>query len=245
MTSGTDKYTITGSGNIAGDNVVETELTASASGTSATVTSTTGMTANDQIGIELDDGTRQWMTITSVDSTTSVTLSTSIVGTASSGNTIFTYTTESNKPLNVSSCRFRNSSGIDIPVKMLGRDEFMLLSDKTQEGSTVTQCFFDASRSTGIFYIWPVMTDCVGRLKFSYSRQIQDFDASSNNPDFPAEWLETLTLTLAAKAAPIYRIKPRDIETILADAQRSLLDMQLNDINNGSIQVCPQDKDSY
>src|SRR3990167_9032967 len=56
------------------------------------VTSSTGMTAADQVGIEMDDGTMHWTTIVTVDSSTQITVTTAIDDEASSGNQVYVYT---------------------------------------------------------------------------------------------------------------------------------------------------------
>lgn len=243
LINGQSKYTITGSGNIAGDDSLNTTISSSSSGTTLTVTSTTGMSIADKIGIELDNGTRQWTTIVSVDSSTSLTITDALTNTASATNTVYTYTNNSTKPIGITSIRFRDTSNIDVPLMILGRDEYMEISDKTLASSTISTAMVEIGRTSTSIYMWPVPDSCKYRLVYSYSRQLQDFDNSSDNPDFPSEWLETLTLNLMAKIAPAYGKKDQELQSILMDAKQSLKEMKLNDINNGSIKVCPQDRD--
>ena len=82
------------------ETVVETTLgAAEASGqTVLTITSTTGMTASDNIGIVLDSGSIHWTTISSVDSSTQVTVAVATTGAAASGNFVYTYTTRISRP---------------------------------------------------------------------------------------------------------------------------------------------------
>src|SRR5690349_18697247 len=49
-------------------------------------TSSAGMTIADNIGIKLDDSTRQWTTIVSIDSATQITVTDALTSSAGQGN---------------------------------------------------------------------------------------------------------------------------------------------------------------
>ncbi|MEE9312072.1 MAG: hypothetical protein V3V10_06615, partial [Planctomycetota bacterium] len=76
------------------DDFVGTTTTAAkiATDTIMAVTSSTGMTALDTVGVELDDGTRHWTTIATVDSSLQITLTVGLPSAAKSGSTMFTFT---------------------------------------------------------------------------------------------------------------------------------------------------------
>jgi len=80
-----------------------TQLTAAASSaaTSLPVDSTAGMRAGDRLGLELTDGTRSWMSITSIDSATTLTVP-AISGAASDNATVYTYTINTKEVIKVS-----------------------------------------------------------------------------------------------------------------------------------------------
>lgn len=245
LIDGQAKYIIDGSANIAGDDVISTTIASSSSGTNLTLTSTTGISVNDKIGVELDGGTRQWSTVLLVNSSTSVTLNDSLTDTAAVDNTVFVYTTNTGKPISITSAVYRDSSNIDIPVNILGQDEFMEISDKTTEASQINSISIKFGNTSSMISVWPVPDSYQGRLVFMYQRQLQDFDTSSDTPDLPSEWTETLTLLLMVKVGPAYGKRGQDLQDIRNDAERSLMDMKLNDLNNGSIKICPADRDMY
>lgn len=242
LIDGQSEYTLSSSGAKAGDNAVETTLSASGSGTTLTVTSTTGMTAADQIGIELDNNTRQWTTIVSVDSSTALTITTALTSAAASGNTVFTYTTAINKPLYITSARHRNSDNIDRPIRLDGRVEFMNLANKTTEG-VPNQIFYAPQLTTGKLYVYPTPDDVSDRLKISYIKMLDDFDASGDDADFPSEWLEALTYNLSVRVAPSYGINlQKRSPEILVMAGTSLLNMELWDAENSSVRIVPNNR---
>lgn len=241
LRDGVNRYDISLTGtDRAGDDAIETTLTAAASGSSLTVTSTAGMTAGDQIGIELDDDTRQWTTITSVDSSTTLTCTDSVTSAASSGNTVYTYTTHAGKALHISGARFKDSYDNEIAISIIGREAFMQLPNKSQTGSNVIQMFYSPELSSTKVYVWPPLDGVSGCIKYSYARMIEDLDSGTDNPDFPSEWLEPITLNLAVRGAPAYgkRLSAEDPQ-LIRDAQTSLLEAQLFDGGSGSTKVVP------
>lgn len=73
---------------------LQTELAASAAAgaTSLTVTSTSGMANSDALGVMLDSGNTQRVTLSNVASATAVTVSPGLLGPATSGNRVIDYT---------------------------------------------------------------------------------------------------------------------------------------------------------
>ena len=73
---------------------------ASEGDTSLTVDSTADMRAGDRAGLEIDDGTRLWFSITSIDSATTMTVP-AITGDADDDATLYTYTTNTSEVIKV------------------------------------------------------------------------------------------------------------------------------------------------
>lgn len=220
--------------------VVETTVaTTVSSGTSLVVTSSTGMAVSDYIGIELDDGTREWTTITGIAGTT-LTINDAITSTATALNTVFSYTTQLDRPLAVlNEPRLRNNSNIDRPMFLVGRREYMEMPNKTTE-ATPTMIYVDIQRDNAVAYVWPTPDDVSERIKLTYVRPIQDFDASGDNPDLPSEWLDAITMNLAVKLARPYGVSiAKKCPDLLQDAATSLIDLQLWDTENSSTYIIP------
>jgi hypothetical protein len=94
----------------------------------------------------------------------------------------------------------------DIPIWILGRNEYFELTPKTAEGRP-TQVYYDRQLTDGTLYVWPTPNDSSEVIKFTYERVIEDFDASADNPDFPPEWFLALKWMLAADIGPEYGVK--------------------------------------
>jgi hypothetical protein len=169
---------------------VSTTLSAAeaAGQTVLSITSTTGMTANDYIGIELDDGTRQWTTISTVDSSTQVTVAAALTGAAASGNTVVSYTSKINRPLKIYNARrFHLVDLTEVPIMDDRYEVYKDINKKSTSGST-TRVMYDKQLTTGVLYVWPVADAVKEVIKFTYLDPIEDFDSDSDNADFPQEW---------------------------------------------------------
>lgn len=174
--------------------------------TTISVTDTSLMTAADYVGIELDDGTLQWSTITSKTSTT-ILIPDALTDSASSGNLVVSYTTKMVRPLKIISARRYNfASAIDTPLTEYDRVEYQKQPNKTSTG-VVSAYFYDrrgGANTTGYIYLWPQPSIVDEAVKFTFARPIQDFSTAANNADFPDEWFQALAFNLAVVMGPEY-----------------------------------------
>lgn len=183
------------------ESFVQTTLSADeASGqTVLSITSVTGISDNDYIGIVLDDGTIHWSTVNGAPGAT-VTIDNALASAAASGNRVFAYTTKLVRPLKILSARSYNfTSLIDTPIDEFDRIEYQELPNKTSEGS-VNGYFYDrrgGANASGLLYLWQEPDSVDEAIKFTFARPIQDFAAASNDADFPREWFQTLVFNLA------------------------------------------------
>jgi hypothetical protein len=204
LTVGTASYSLGATGTHCTDTYVQTTLsTDEASGsTSLSLTSTTGMSASDNIGIVLDDGTIHWTTISGAPGSPT-TIASGLASAATSGNVVFTYTSKINRPqrIHTDAAYWRSSSTQDTPVKIISLAEYAQLSNKTSQGKIV-QAFYDPQLTNGTLYVWPTPDSASDVLRFWYERILEDFDAAANTPDFAIEWGEALTYGLAHRLAP-------------------------------------------
>lgn len=201
------KYTLgTGTTDHCTETFVSTTLSANAatSATSLTITSTTGMTVGDYIGILLDSGAFHWTTITAIPST--VTITTALPSAATSGNNVFTYTTNISKPLYIYNARrYDMDSETEIQMNNLAYDDYMNLPNKnTDSGSEPFSYMYNRNLNNGDFYVWPQPGTVGSLVKLTYAKPIQDFDSATDTPDLPQEWYDAVVLNLAVKLAHMY-----------------------------------------
>lgn len=195
------------------------------------LTSTTGMTVADFIGIELDAGTRQWTTIVSVDSATQVTITTAIATAAAAGNTVLTYTSKINRPLKVlrgTVIDLDNTNLNETTISPISYDAYFNLPIKSTGGSP-NNFYYDKLMSnamphTGTLYVFPRPNNVNKIISISYLDSIQDFDGSTNNADMPQEWLYPLAYNLACELAiPFGKLQEIQIIQPKADAFKQTL----------------------
>lgn len=205
LTVGTEKYTLpTANSSLLSDTVV-TKLNGdhSSGATSLTVDDTTGMAASDNIGVVVDDGSIHWTTISSVDSTTTLTIASGIDDDAADDSVVYTYTNAIVRPLRIIDGRRRDwtpALPIDTPFVdgMISRSEYLDLPQKKGQGKP-NQGYYDPRLSAGDLYLWNAPDSSSETFIGTALLPIEDFDAASNNPDLPQEWLEALVYNLARR----------------------------------------------
>lgn len=205
MKDNTQAYSLGATGDNATLTPYHTHIaTAAASGaTSLSVDAITSMTASDKIGIELDDGTLQWTTISGTPSGTTVNLAAALTDTAAVDNIVFFYTTISQRPLEIIEARVHDKNDEDITLSIITRTEYMNIVDKDSEG-TPNQIYYDPQLTNGKLYVWPSPDDVSDVIILTGKYPIDDFDASTNDACFPQEWHEALKYNLAVRLAPEY-----------------------------------------
>ena len=194
------------------NDIARTTLSADeASGqTVISITSTTQglvtMAASDKVAIVLDDDTFHWTTIASVDSTTQITLSVATTGAASSGNFVYAYTNDLDRPLRIIDVRRRDESNDqDTPIIVQSHEEYQRLPNKLIDGETNIVYYHPEHRNArGTVHLWPRPSTVARTMRMSCLLPLQDFDASGNNADLPTEWLDTIVWNLAKRLLPSY-----------------------------------------
>lgn len=215
-----------------------TTVSAAAAATALTVTSTTGMAVSDKIGIYLDDGSRQWTTISAIGSSTTLTLAAGLSSAAGVGATVYTYTTKLNRPVKVTDVRYKDDNNQERMVEVIDRSWYQNIVSKTTSGFPV-QIYYNAGRSvTGTANIWPVPATAAGYLIFNYVRDIEDFDNATDTPDFPREWRKAIIYNLAMQVAPNFRVDIKDFPDVLRDAETSYRKVKAMSYELEDIQFC-------
>ncbi len=199
------------------------------------------MTVGDHIGITLDDNTTHWTTIATIPNAASVTIILALASAASSGNSVYTFTSRVGKPLRVLSMRCITNGPTDPNATILqlySQQEYFDLPSKNSPGQP--NCFYyNPDLSSGNLYLWPVPNDPEMYFEFTFERQLEDFDAATDNPDFPSEWLECLTYQLATRLAPAFG-KAAMLQAISPLAEALYEKVSSFDCEIGSIKIQPE-----
>ena len=207
------------------------------SGTSLPVASTAGMAAADIIGIEIG-GDLEWTTIASVDSGLGLTLDDAMSSDPEPGAYVFTYTSTVDRPLRLHAGR-RIIQGNEAPLRMVSREEYFRLSNKDATGKVV-EAYYDPQLSAGALYVWPIMDSPKDVIQFTATVPIQDFDATTNNPDFPQEWYDPLVAMLAARLAIKYQVPSALYQMLKIEAEQANAEVESWDREMASMQIVPR-----
>jgi hypothetical protein len=217
---------------------VETTLS-TAEATSATVigvTSSTGMTAADNVGIKLDDNSIHWDTIASVDSSTQITITTGLASGAAAGKKVYSYTTAAGRPTKIIHALRRDINSIDTEISIIGEREYRRQSNKGSSGPPV-ECWYQPTLTTGTLYVWPVDGGANwDKLILSAQYYPDDFDAAADNPQFPIEWGNALVWNLAAELAPELGLPISSIRDLRMQGEYKLNELLNYDVENASVE---------
>jgi len=106
----------------------------------------------------------------------------------------------------------QTSSQVDIPMRMISRQEYNILGNKSTTGNPI-QLFFNPNLNSTEIKLFPTpdATSAAQNVIYIVAQvPYQDFDTATDTPDFPQEWYEAIKYGLAVRLAGEYNI---DIET--------------------------------
>lgn len=169
-----------------------------------------GISANDFIGIQLDNGTRQWSIVSGSPVSSTVTITDTLSSSASAGNSIITYTSKINRPLEIlrSNTLDLFNSNTESQMSKISYDEYFDTPVKSISGRP-NNFYYDrlinnAISYTGALYLFPTPSTVTDIIVFTYYDGIQDFDNSTDDADFPQEWYYAIVVNLAVELAYAY-----------------------------------------
>jgi hypothetical protein len=217
-----EKYALSNTGDHSANTYVSTTLSAAEAlgQTILSVTSSAGMTAADAVGIQLDDSTRQWTTIVSVDSSTQITVTASLTAAAASGNTLVTYTSKiADRPLRILDMRTvdLDANSNSVSMNIIGYDEYFNIPVKSTDGRPLN-FYYDKLLDAGQLYLFPRPDNVNVLLEFTYHEAIEDVDNGTDSMDFPTEWTLPLIYGLASELCVAYG-KFQELQVIEGKAQ--------------------------
>lgn len=239
----TASYSLGSTGTHCTSSYVKTTLSTAeeTSSTSLGLTAFAGMSASDNIGIVLDDGTIHWTTISGAPGSTT-TIATGLASAAASGNVVFTYTSKIQRPLRIveGTVFRRDKSDNDTPLNITSRRDYAMISDKTSSGKS-NQWWYDQTLTNGTIRIWPVHDLVTDVIKFGAEILFQDFDVAADTPDFPIEWGEVISYGLADRiAAGSNAVSGNDKARIHALAEQKIEEAWMFNREDGSVFFQPE-----
>lgn len=186
----------------AGQTVIS--ITSNTDTTTAPGTTVT-MTNGDYIGIQLDDGTLQWTTISGTPSTTA-TISVALTGAAAAGNYVYWYTAKAQRFPILEFATLRNSDLIDMALDILEDvQQYEALPNKTRSGDPMAVLCEPLRLNTRIT-LDSQPADVTKQLRLTVMYPSEDYDATTDDVAFPQEWFAALEWELAFRLHAAYGV---------------------------------------
>lgn len=201
-------------------------VAAATSATTLEITSSTGMTAADKIGIELDTGYIYWTTISSVTDGDTIVIGAGLTSAAAAGNRIFTYTTKiAARPLYIEYAVLRDTDGNDVQILPMTTEYYETIPTKATD-ATPSYYKYDNTLTNGTLVLDAEPTDVTQVLRLTYMVPAEDYDATTNDIAYPQEWYLALALGLGKLVSGKFQVAWSDVlesnyQTALAMARTS------------------------
>lgn len=178
-----------------------TTAAASSGATTIDLTAVTSMSATDNIGIVLSDGTIQWTTVSSI-STLTVTLDAALTGDVASGANVYYYDTTTFTPVfRVTDVRRKEADDYEIPVNFDARKDYNGMPNKTETGVPV-MAYYSRQEPSGKMYLWPSPSSADYVMTFTYERKLNVVQDNSDSIDIPDYWFNAFIYKLASMLIP-------------------------------------------
>lgn len=203
-------YNLGPTGDHATESYTQTTLSASAATSAGTVTltSVTGLSSGDYIGIVLDTGSVHWTTVNGAPAGSVATLTTVMPSSASSGNVVFFYTTKISRPFEILTAVRRDVDGYDTPISVdMSMQDYEAIYEKTYE-STIDNLYFEAQRTNAVLYTNFAPSDVTEIIRFTYNSYIEDLTATTQDVEITQEWFRPLSAQLAFDLCAPFRVVP-------------------------------------
>lgn len=219
LAEGTREYSV-GPGGVRATESYSTTTISAAEAAGQTVISLTdgsGTANSDIIGIEQDDGTLHWSTISSGGGTSTPTIASALTVAAAAGNRVFYYTPVNSqnylpfRPLEVLSAMLReyNSAGEAVDstrLDVFSREElpyFEQISNKAETADPVA-LFVEPRITTTRITLDAAALDVAKLVRLVVLSPADDLDAATDTIAFPPEWFAALEWELAKRIAPAF-----------------------------------------
>jgi hypothetical protein len=131
-----------------------------------------------------------------------------------------------NRPLRIMNAFIRDQYGNDTDLTVESRNDYNLLGNKTSPGIP-NQLYYDPQLNAGLVTVYDVPMNALSSIHIIRQRQINEFNLSTDNPDFPAEFYQALKWGLADEIALGYKSSQAVIQLCAVKA-KAYLDEQMD-----------------
>lgn len=157
---------------------------------------TVTMTSGDIVGIEQDDGTIHWSTISGTPAAT-MTIVDALAGAAAAGNYIYWFTSRAQRPVLVETAVLRDENRLDRPLGLYTEvEDYESFPDKGADGDP-NSILVEYQRINTAVTLDAQPQDVTKVVNFSVLYPTEDYDAATDDIAFPQEAYRALKFLLA------------------------------------------------
>ena len=197
-------------------------------------------TTGSFIGIELDDGSRQWSKVINVNSATTVFIADGLDDAAAIGNVVASFPELIERPINILDLRRSTTTSTQSEIQAIkwSRQQYFAQPNKTSQG-TINNWYYSPLLTDGRLYLWQTANNVNQVAKFTYIRPLEINEDTADLPDFPSEWFLPLAYNLAYQIGPEYRQPPGRLADLKAIADEMLENALGHDQEESSLNIMP------
>ena len=159
------------------------------------------MTNADFVGIEQNDGTIHWSTISGTPSST-MTIALAITVAANAGNYVYWFTARAQRFPDIEAAVLRDENSVDMPLNIYTDvQQYESLTDKTADGDP-TDILIEPLRLNTRVTCNLQPNDVTKRIVLTVIYPAEDYDATTDDIAFPQEFYAALEWECSFRAAP-------------------------------------------
>jgi len=144
------------------------------------------------------------------------------------------------RPTRIVTARRVDSAGTnEVPIDVVARSEYKDLPTKATEGPP-NLIHYDPQLELGVLFVWPTGDTGTPTIICETQRQVEDFDAKTDNPDFPKEAYLALYLNLAVNIARAFGRTAS--QTLVMDAKSAYNEWLEHDEDQTSFFIIPSNR---
>ena len=138
--------------------------------------------------------------------------------------------------------RIETNGGNRVPLNIYPQYDFNLLSNFQSTTGTPVQVYYQPKTTSGTLRFWPIPDAAFAAnftVELTYQRPFEDFDAATDDPDFPSYWTRALIWGLAGELTEEYGVPINDASKIEKKAEAAKQLALSYGTEEGSIRFMP------
>lgn len=193
---------------------------------------------DDTIGITLDDGSIQWTTVSAVGADT-VTVADALTDDAASGNYLINYRVALRQISRIHQFWRRDNYVTDIPIMMVGQQEYDVLPYKTTSNGVPSIAYFYRGIPKGTLFLWPLPSTAVPIIGFWYECKIGQMKNATDTIDFDQFYYPAFVYTVALRCCDTFSVSS-EVKASIQATQAEILAQALTYDDEGTpVKISP------